>query len=140
MSNVPTAIRLRSLTATASPLVSAGLIVVATLPLDWQSHAHWTRVAWLPFLSGLVRPADLLANAVLYVPLGITLQLRMPRDARWAALTIGAMLATSLELAQVWSHDRFPSATDVVMNVAGCVLGAVIVWRWRDRSRQAVLP
>jgi hypothetical protein len=29
-----------------------------------------------------------------------------------------------LEFAQVWSHWRFPSATDLVMNVMGSIAGA----------------
>ena len=41
-------------------------------------------------------------------------------------LEVWMLLSASLELAQVWSHVRFPSATDVVMNVAGSVAGALI--------------
>jgi hypothetical protein len=48
-----------------------------------------------------------------------------------------------MELAQVWSHDRFPSATDVVMNVAGCILGAHLVrrrWVESDAAGKGVSP
>jgi len=41
-------------------------------------------------------------------------------------LEVWMLLSASLGLAQVWSHVRFPSATDVVMNVAGSVAGALI--------------
>lgn len=116
----------------AAPAVAAAVIVLATLPHDWQAHSHWARVAWVPFLTGLVRVPDMLGNAVLYMPFGAALQWRQGRHARWPALVAGAMLSMAMELIQVWSHDRFPSATDVVMNIVGCGFGATIVWWWRS--------
>ena len=110
------------------------LVVAATVPHDWQSHSHWARVAWLPFLTGLVRPADLLVNALLYLPLGLALQARTARDTRWQAALVAALLSVAMECSQVWSHDRFPTATDTVMNVAGCLLGVTVV-RWHRASR-----
>jgi hypothetical protein len=110
---------------------AVALVVAATLPHDWQDHSHWARVAWWPFVSGLVRPGDLIINVLLYVPLGVALQWRRPADARWLVFAIAALLSGSMELTQVWSHDRFPSATDVAMNIAGCSLGAHLVRRRR---------
>jgi glycopeptide antibiotics resistance protein len=127
----------------AAMTAGVALVVLATLPHDWQDHSHWARVAWWPFLTGIVRPADLLINVLLYVPLGVALQWRRPGNARWLALPVAALLSVSMELAQVWSHDRFPSATDVVMNVAGCILGAHLVrrrWVESDAAGKGVSP
>ena len=46
------------------------LIAAATFPWDFQDHPHWYKVAWLPFVTGIVRPIDLLLNAALYFPIG----------------------------------------------------------------------
>jgi glycopeptide antibiotics resistance protein len=115
------------------PVLAAAVIVLATLPYDWQPHAHWARVAWLPFVTGLVRVRDMLVNTLLYMPFGAALQWRHDGHARWPALVAGALLSVSMELLQVWSHDRFPSATDVAMNIIGCGAGATSVWWWRSR-------
>jgi uncharacterized membrane protein YdcZ (DUF606 family) len=124
----------RPLLRAAAAMAGVALVVVATLPHDWQDHSHWARVNWWPFLTGVVRPRDLFLNVLLFVPLGIALQWRKPHDARRSALVVAALLSASMELTQVWSHDRFPSATDVVMNVAGCILGAHLLLRRRVES------
>lgn len=101
------------------------LIVGATLPWDFQDHSHWRRVAWVPWFSGIVRPFDLLLNALLYAPLGYVLRDRL--DARYRlVVAIAFVLSTSMEIAQVWSHARYPTVTDVAMNAAGAWVGA----RW----------
>jgi hypothetical protein len=128
---------------TAALLVSGALVLLATFPGDWQNHSHWARVAWLPFLTGHVRAPDLIVNVLLYLPLGATLQWGTTRDARFIALAAGVLLSASMELAQVWSHNRFPSATDVVMNVGGCILGAYLARRHDARfgpSDKAAAP
>lgn len=121
----------------AVPLVAAALTVLATLPYDWQSHSHWARVAWFPLFTGLVRPLDLVVNVLLYLPLGAAMQWRTDNDVRWRAVAACMLLSTTMEFSQVWSHDRFPSATDVLMNIAGGLLGAAGVRRWRRRRGSA---
>ncbi len=120
------------MTKTAFFILSLGLIVVATFPMDlvtWP-HAHWRRVAWVPFATGSVRPVDIILNVALYVPFGIYFPAGSWR--RGVAIGVPAALALSgtLEFAQVWSHVRFPSATDVAMNVLGASLG---LWFTRHR-------
>ena len=119
---------LRALARTAGVALSAGLVLLATLPRDLQDHPHWQKVAWLPF-STPVRPFDLLGNVLLYVPLGFALQAAASRDRRLVAMLAGGVLSIALEATQVWSHSRFPSATDVVMNVVGVAAGAA--WAFR---------
>jgi glycopeptide antibiotics resistance protein len=116
--------------------LSAALIMLGTFPWDLQDHAHWNRVAWLPFATGIVRPLDLLVNLLIYLPLGYTLQAaRGPGDLRARVGATAFALSLLLEISQVWSHVRFPSATDVVMNVVGAVAGASM---WLARAARPV--
>lgn len=119
--------------------LSIALVVAATLPLDFQDHSHWRRVAWVPWLSGVVRPLDLVVNALLYAPLGFALRNRV--DARSPVVVLVALaLSTSMEVAQVWSHWRYPTATDVAMNVAGAWAGARWAARRTGRTLAATPP
>jgi glycopeptide antibiotics resistance protein len=107
-------------------LATLVLILAVTFPWDLQNHPHWQKVAWVPFATGIVRPIDLLGNAALYFPFGFFLPVRPRRARLLIAAVLAALLAGSLEFSQVWSHWRFPSATDVAMNVAGSVAGALV--------------
>ena len=101
-------------------------IIAVTFPWDLQDHPHWQKVAWVPFLTGIVRPLDLLGNFALYFPFGFFLPLGPRRARPLAAAAMATLLSTSLEFSQVWSHWRFPSATDSVMNIMGSVAGALV--------------
>ena len=47
-------------------------LLLVTVPLtDFSSEPAWHRVGWIPFQSPRIKAADILANTVLYVPLGI---------------------------------------------------------------------
>ena len=104
--------------------LAVAAIVAATFPWDLRDHAHWSKVAWIPFATGIVRPTDLLLNAALYLPFGFLLAARMRRAPVVTTVVAALVLSSLMELAQVWSHVRFPSATDVVMNVLGAAIGA----------------
>jgi glycopeptide antibiotics resistance protein len=99
-------------------------VTALTFPWDLQDHPHWFKVAWLPFVTGIVRPQDLLANAALYFPVGFAMPASSRRTRVVAAAGLAVVMSGLLELAQVWSHVRFPSATDLVMNVVGSIAGA----------------
>lgn len=119
-------------------LATVALVALATFPLDLQGHPHWYKVAWTPFASGIVRPHDLLLNAALYFPLGwFAPGGSIPRR-MLAAAALALPLSAALETAQVWSHVRFPSATDVVMNVTGALVGAA--WAARRARAAATAP
>jgi glycopeptide antibiotics resistance protein len=110
------------------------LVVIAiaalTFPWDLQDHSHWFKATWIPFATGILRPRDLALNLALYVPLGFWLPVRSARRRIAVALAVALLLSTAMELAQVWSHLRIPSATDTAMNVLGSVVGALAsVWR-----------
>lgn len=102
--------------------------VAVTFPLDLQDHPHWSKVSWLPF-TDIVRPHDLLTNAALYFPVGFFLPSRSRRVRLASAAGVALLMSALLEFTQVWSHVRFPSTTDLVMNVIGSVAGAVVAAR-----------
>ncbi len=75
--------------------------------------------------------SDIVANLLLYVPLGLCLMLGWP--AGWRRLTsfgwaVGASLALSLtiELLQVHAPARVSSLDDVLLNCAGAAAGALL--------------
>ena len=103
------------------------LILLLVLPwASFQNHTHWQRVAWIPFVSPPVKVRDVVVNVLLYVPWGYFC-LRYITGARrrsWIVVVLAAMLSLSSEAAQLYSHGRFPSATDAVCNVLGAFVGA----------------
>ncbi len=121
---------MRGMCRTWSPLVATLVVVVAiTFPWDLQDHSHWSKVAWLPFLTGIVKPEDILINAALYFPVGFFFPAPSRRRRVASAVGIALLVSAPLELTQVWSHVRFPSTTDLVMNVIGSVAGAIAATR-----------
>ena len=117
-------------------LLSGALVFAAGYPWgDYVGHSHWTRVGWIPFLSGPIRPFDLVGNFLLGVPFGIFAGMGLARGPLIAG-TATLILALIDEAVQVYSHNRFPSATDVVCIVAGAVTAAALVRGYRrQRSR-----
>jgi glycopeptide antibiotics resistance protein len=116
-------------------LVWALVIMGGVVPwASWTDHIHWDRIEWVPF-ARFVRPRDIVLNVLAYVPFGYFLadaRSRPPagRMLRSAAAA-GFVLSTLTELSQVFSHGRFPTATDVLTNTAGAVLGAWLALRQR---------
>jgi glycopeptide antibiotics resistance protein len=116
--------------------LSVGLILLATLPWgDFLGHPHWRRIAWVPFTTGIVRLGDIVANAALYMPWGLLFPGRMGTRRLIVATITAAALSTIIEASQIWSHTRFPSATDVTMNALGAALGA-----WLSLRRSGLQP
>ena len=124
-------------------LASVGLVTASLLALaaiipwgDLQSHSHWTRVAWVPFVWRPLRVRDIAANLLLCAPIGVFAAGALRRPL-WGAFLITVAISVAGEWAQVYSHERFPSMTDVVCNVAGAIAGAHIARRvGRRRARQ----
>ena len=73
---------------------------------------------------------DVVANLLLYVPLGLCLMLAWP--ARWTrgrgfiwAVLMGTFLSLAVELLQVHASSRVSSLTDLALNAAGTAIGAL---------------
>jgi hypothetical protein len=105
--------------------VWVGAILAGVVPwTDYQEHSHWAQVGWWPFVSPPVRVRDIVVNFLLYVPLGLSLT----REHGWrasAAMTAGLALSVATEFSQVFSHTRFATMTDVVVNSLGTAAGAL---------------
>jgi glycopeptide antibiotics resistance protein len=109
-----------------------GLILLLVLPwTTFQNHTHWQRVAWIPFVSPPVRLRDVVANVLLYAPWGYLFTRQMPHAMRriWIVVLFSTVLSLSTEASQLYSHGRFPSATDLICNIFGAVAGATFARR-----------
>ena len=108
------------------------LIVLAVVPwASYQDHSHWTRVGWTPFISSEVKVRDIVVNTLLYVPWGYFCVRSVPAAAGrvWVVVMLASALSITTEGSQIYSHGRFPSATDVTCNVSGALAGAVLARR-----------
>jgi glycopeptide antibiotics resistance protein len=103
----------------------ASLLAVLLITFPWQNivfHSHWARVVWIPF-SAEFRPVDVFGNVLIFVPLGFTTTLMRRRQPLAAVFLLAFVTSLTAEALQLYSHSRYPSATDVVCNVAGALLG-----------------
>jgi glycopeptide antibiotics resistance protein len=117
--------------AAARRLLLLWISVLALVLLPWyslQSHSHWYKVAWIPFVSPPVRAFDIVANVLLFVPYGwlVRRSTASSRRAWTRGFASAALISLAAELAQVYSHSRFPSATDFTCNLIGT--GAGLWW------------
>ena len=112
------------------------LVIVAIVApwRDFQNHTHWSNVVWIPFVSKPWRIGDAIANVLLYLPFGYLYARQSRRHgAGWRAIVFAAVLSLSTEYAQLYSHSRFPSLTDVTCNLLGAYAGLRIAnLRHRD--------
>ena len=114
-------------------LVYAALIVFASLfPFDgWRAQGI---SPWV-FLTGPLPPHywtgfDVVSNIVGYLPLGFFLAVALMRSGhrRWAvpvALGLGTALSLLMEFLQIYLPQRVPSNLDLLLNMAGALLGAL---------------
>lgn len=121
-------------------LAAIAAILVATL-LPWSNfvgHSHWSQVQWVPFLGHRLDWFDIVANVVLFIPFGY-FAAGLPRPP-WRANKIYSVLAAALllsaavEFMQIYSHGRYPSASDICCNLLGAALGFVIIAGGRSDS------
>ncbi|QNL94304.1 VanZ family protein [Aeromicrobium senzhongii] len=98
--------------------VDAGLSIV-----DWRLTKGIADLLSVS-ASEVVGLAEVAANAVFFVPVGIFLALVFPRVSVLAAVTLGCLLSGGIELAQALGPvDRTASILDVVADAGGAVLG-----------------
>ena len=109
-------------------LLWVALILLIVVP--WTSfvgHAEGHQVGWIPFVTPPIRTRDVFANILLYVPFGYWYPRRRTRTSIVEATFWALLLSLGTETAQLFSHGRFTSATDVVCNTLGAAAGVVIV-------------
>ena len=115
--------------------IYAALIVYASLyPFEnWRSQGvDWTAFLFAPwprYWTGF----DVMSNVVGYAPLGFIVTLALRRSARHLpavalALSLGSLLALSMESLQLFLPVRVPSNVDWGLNTLGVFLGANLAW------------
>lgn len=120
---------------------TAALVLTGVPFADLHAHAHWYKVAWIPFVSPPQKASDIIANILIYMPLGF-LSAPGPASRRYRTMILAAgALSFVIEATQVFSHGRIPSTTDVVSDVIGAAAGvAVSEWFGRTRSTASRHP
>ncbi len=103
-------------------------------PFDNTSWARWREISWLPFAdylqSSYLEAAQGTADKVVqFAVLGALLApFRRPAVARaWAAVAAAGVLAVLFEAGQLLLPTRFPSFTDVLVEMSSAGLG---LWAW----------
>lgn len=118
--------------------LAVALPVLAIPPwLDLQDHAHWANVAWVPFVSPPVRLGDVLRNVLLFAPLGAAVAANLRSSAVSKATALALLVSVSGEFSQLYSHTRFPSTTDVAVNVTAAAAAAWAVRRRISHGKKA---
>ncbi|MDP3089761.1 MAG: VanZ family protein [Nitrospira sp.] len=113
---------------------------------DFVGHSHWDYVIWIPpfdEIRSLQFWLDIIVNVALYAPLAVLfLQHRNSnnRSALLTAVIVGLLLSCTVELYQVYSHNRRPSPLDIVCNLSGTILGALLWQVWRKSLGQPAQP
>ncbi len=75
---------------------------------------------------------DIALNMIMYLPFGYLavragpLQRRSGRFLLTAVFTLALLFSAGMELCQLFNSSRYPTLSDVVMNVTGAVLGGYL--------------
>jgi glycopeptide antibiotics resistance protein len=125
------------------PVVAAGLlfvflslIVYASLyPFRFESPTHSIPESIAMLSWARASRLDMFNNVLLYMPLGfctaLILQPRLSRVATLAGTAIaGGLLSLGVELTQASVVGRVPSLTDLSLNTAGALIGAIAGSIW----------
>jgi len=106
-------------------------LVVLVWTVLWKLEVPWTggdtMVKLVPFVAaggaGASAPVEVVANLVLFVPLGIYLGLLAPRWPWWAAAGTIAGASVALEVTQYVLAVGRSDTTDVIVNTVGGLVG-----------------
>ena len=107
-------------------------VIITLLPFRFA----WPH-AWRVLLTGNV--VDVVANILMFVPLGFLYRLGTRHHRRHTALRvlwIGAIVSSAIESAQLFELERFTSPLDVATNALGAWLGALASDRAAYRLRE----
>ncbi len=94
------------------------LFAFTLAPFDLRPGGHaW--VLWAPSRY------DLVVNLLLFIPFGMLIQGLRPAVPLPAAILISAASSVTIELLQSWTPQRYPSFSDVFLNLCGGGMGFV---------------
>jgi len=106
-------------------------LIITLLPFQFDWPARWR----IMFTGG---PVDIIANILLFLPLGFLFRLARREGERHSTLTvlwIGALLSMAIESAQLFERERYASVLDVATNGVGAWFGAIAYDRLAPRTR-----
>jgi VanZ family protein len=102
------------------------------LPLTtFTLHPAFHRISFSPFQR--TRRRDQVLNFAYYIPFGVATAI-LGWHPGFITASAG-VLSGGTELIQIFSTDRVPSVTDVLLNVGGAIVGAAMVVFLRQRIR-----
>ncbi|MGY2002642.1 VanZ family protein [Blastococcus sp. SYSU DS1024] len=131
------------------PVLVAAAVVLAVVgvtlgPAEAVAGARRTVLAGVeallaPWLDTVPRrPVEVLANVLLFVPVGALAAWVLRRSGPLLPLVLGAAASALLELAQITLPGRIPDVVDVAANAVGTALGVALVRvHLAARSRRA---
>jgi glycopeptide antibiotics resistance protein len=92
------------------------------------------------YLGNLDSPfwvGQMVGNLLLLLPVGLLGPIVLPWMDRWRRVLVASLaLSTAIELAQLGIPDRSADVDDVLLNVAGAILGYAVLWVLRIGSRR----
>ena len=134
---------------TARWLLAAVVVLIlygSLFPFVFEERTHLSLFALVASLQfERTSRGDIVANLLLYMPLGLcvvaSLPHRWPAFARFVlAVAAGAALSLTVELLQTMELARVASLTDLALNTAGTALGAVGALVYLAVGTQLKLP
>lgn len=94
--------------------------------IGFTLEPQWHRVHFVPLTDPGDKPRDMIANVLLFVPFGYSVaRRRKPLEALRRAAALAAVVSISAEAMQLFSTERYPSATDVSAAILGSLAGAL---------------
>ncbi len=126
-------------TLLAEALLGYFALVILVITLSPFDFAPFDRMR----LSLHMVPSDILANVVMFLPLGVLLRIleRSRPSTRWSTVWLAAVFSLAIETAQLFIRDRYVSPVDVATNTLGAYLGALLRDRldaWAERQPEVV--
>jgi glycopeptide antibiotics resistance protein len=119
--------------------VSAGLSAWSPPRFDWPAPPLWRLERVVPFWSyfgsrSLGDLADVVGQAMVFVPLGALLAARSWRRSFPATVLVGLAVGIVLEIGQLFVPSRVADISDALSAAAGAGLGWAL-WRWGEWAR-----
>jgi glycopeptide antibiotics resistance protein len=103
---------------------------------NFVAHGHWEFLKWIPPIEEVQTIgfwADIVINILLYVPFALLYLQRSLSVTRSTVITVmllGLLLSCTIELYQLYSHNRRAALSDILCNVAGTWAGVLIRKKW----------
>ena len=91
----------------------------------YDFHPFWSYAAIQQGREELL--AENIMNVVVFVPIGLLLEIGFAKWSWWKVIGIGCLLSVSIEAMQLVFKRGFCEVDDVMHNTLGCILGYILV-------------